>query len=602
MMPTQLPSDDVRMQRKRAVEAALKDGHPADGTSSRKSAVRIAGERIDIPRGTMQSWVALENRERRAGRKHFEPIWDLQKPAKPRVKITAAMQRGEEPYPWQDWIAPPAPANTPVLDGQVEATEAVSLHAKDSNQVRRYILTGAQNNTHIHADLWANLLALADYYRAEIIVSRFTYNKGAYVRQGGVAKPGADAPADGIWYAPEIIPYVRDERVELAPGLIWCGEVQILPTAARPLSGFETYTGTASGIFPHPKIAMESIPTAKHESTKFNYTTGCVTLRNYIKAKAGLKAEHHHSYGALLVEVDPQGRWWVRQLSATSDGTIFDLDVRVDAGRVSDEHRVEAIVWGDIHEIRLDPEVREGAWGDGGMIDCLRPRYQVFHDLLDFRARNHHERGNPHKAFERFVMDEESVVAELESARTFLEQSRRPWCSGLIVNSNHDDALERFVREVDGRQDPINAEFWLAATQALYDAIRRRDTNFMLLEWAMRRLGPVVERFLRTDESFVLCPDRSGGIEVGMHGHLGPNGARGSPRAFAKMGRKAVTAHTHSAGVIDGVYVAGTSSQADLGYNTGPSAWSHSHVVVYETGKRAIVTMHGGQWRAEVKE
>jgi hypothetical protein len=36
----------------------------------------------------------------------------------------------------------------------------------------------------------------------------------------------------------------------------------------------------------------------------------------------------------------------------------------------------------------------------------------------------------------------------------------------------------------------------------------------------------------------------------------------------------------------------------DLGYNVGLSAWSHSDIITYANGKRAIVTFFRGKWRA----
>ena len=121
-----------------------------------------------------------------------------------------------------------------------------------------------------------------------------------------------------------------------------------------------------------------------------------------------------------------------------------------------------------------------------------------------------------------------------------------------------------------------------------------------MLEWAAKRYVKSLTgiQFLRRDESYVICPEKSGGIECAIHGHNGPDGARGSANSFARLGRKANIGHFHSAGIIDGVYVAGTSSQFNLGYNKGPSSWSHSHVVTYLNGKRAIVTMWDGKWRA----
>ena len=167
--------------------------------------------------------------------------------------------------------------------------------------IARYICTSAQNNTPVHPEFWRNLKAYAEYTNAKILVSRFMYYKGF----GTPGKAGTNGSDSGVWYDNEINDYVADSQVLLSTdGLVWCGEMNILPTAVRPLSGLETYTGKRSAIFPHVKMAMESIPNSKHLTTKFNYTTGTVTQSNYIQKKAGLKAEHHHTYGALMVEVD----------------------------------------------------------------------------------------------------------------------------------------------------------------------------------------------------------------------------------------------------------------------------------------------------------
>ena len=102
-------------------------------------------------------------------------------------------------------------------------------------------------------------------------------------------------------------------------------------------------------------------------------------------------------------------------------------------------------------------------------------------------------------------------------------------------------------------------------------------------------------KFLLPDESFTV-----GEVELGCHGHLGPNGTFGSPANLAKIGKKATTAHTHSAGIYHGLYVAGTSSKLtkDWDYTMGPSSWSWSHVLQYANGQRAVVTMKNGKWRA----
>jgi hypothetical protein len=488
----------------------------------------------------------------------------------------------------------------PIVGGDLEATQARKMPLPKKGEVRRYILTCAQNNTHHHAAAWTNLVALAEHMNAEILISRFAYNVSAWAQQKNV-KPGTARKREDLWYDDELAEHFCDERVELAPGLVFCGESNISPTAVRPLSGLEGYTGRASAIFPHTKIAMESVASGKNEGTKLLYTTGTVTLRNYIQRKAGLKAEFHHTYGALLVEVNSNGNWFCRQLNASGkDGTIYDLDLCAKDGEVTSGHKVKAITFGDVHAAQVDPGVAELGWGPGGMIDALQPHEVHLHDLLDFRARNHHDTRNCHLNFQKYVTGLDNVQEEIEGCVELVQSMQREGCKVVVVQSNHDNALLRWLREADYRNDPTNAIIFLKCQARVYESIARQEENFHLLEWVMQQLGTDRKvQFLRTDESYILCRDRSGGIECGMHGHDGANGTKGSALGFSKMGRKANIGHTHQAQIMEGVFVAGTSSKLDLGYNSGPSSWTHSHIITYQNGKRAIVTMYGGAWRAE---
>lgn len=490
----------------------------------------------------------------------------------------------------------------PMSGGQVHES-AMERRDLPGSGVRRYILTSAQNNTRVNARCLSALRALADYYEAEILCSSFTYNQNAY---GELAvKRGTAGPAQRrLWYDPEIEPLLdaSDRDIELAPGLVWCGRMNTLPTAVNPLSGFETYTGRRSGIFPHTRQAMQSVASVKTDPAKFNYTTGTVTQRNYIQKRAGLRAEFHHIYGGLLVEVDSQGRWFVRQLNMDRQGRIYDLDVMAQDGEVWDvsDESCEAINWGDVHLCDVDPTVRQIAWGRGGMLDVLRPRHQFMHDLVDL-PRNHWDMRDPHKMFEQFCEGREGMEQACREIAEFLSgEAHREWCRTVVVNSNHDNMLDRWLREADYRRDPVNAIFFLRAQLAKYQAIERGDDGFLSVETAMRQLGvPNHVRFLREDESYIICPDSRGGIECGQHGHLGPGGSRGSVSNYARMGRRANRGHDHGAAIFEGIFTAGTCSRRELGWNAGPDNWSHSHIVTYRNGKRAIITMWEGGWRAE---
>ena len=482
----------------------------------------------------------------------------------------------------------------PRAHGSVEAQE---IEARPiPKKVKRYIVTSAQNNTTLNDKVWENLLVLAKHYKAEIIVGTYTYNAAFYGHAS--VKYGSERPdQEPLWYDSRLVPYINggdNRNIELAPGLIWCGRANILPTAERPLSGFETYTGRASGIFPHTKIALDSIPTSKHDKVKFNYTTGTVTQRNYIQKKAGLKAEHHHTYGALVVEVSNDGTWFVRQVNADADGLLCDLDIQVLNGKLTTGNRILGINWGDIHVAKRDEKSYDLAWGVGGIMDSLKPSYQFMHDLIDFEIRNHHN-ADAYSLFKRHMHTHNSVEKEMREVGKFLAWARRGYCKTIVVDSNHDNALSRWVANADYKQDPANAIFFLECQLKKYQTLRDQE-SFTMSEWVLNRFDvtPKNVRYLKLDESFVI----GGSIECGMHGHVGANGARGNPRGLSRIGRKANTGHTHSATIIDGLYVAGVTGKLDHGYNVGPSSWSQTHIVTYPNGKRSMVTISNGKWRA----
>jgi Bacterial regulatory protein, Fis family len=500
----------------------------------------------------------------------------------------------------------------PFAGGTKDGTEIQTEKLPAKGSIKRFILTSAQNNTFVHKDLLWNLEALAKHYDAEIIVGTYTYNQNNYGKLS--VKRGKDKPEEKqLWYDPTVVKYIRDERIQLAPGLVWCGEYNALPTNVNPLAGLESYSGRKSAIFPHAKLAMRSIATMQGEGVKLNYTTGTVTQRNYIQKREGTIAEFHHIYGALLVEVNSNGNWWVRQLNQ-DEGTnsLQDLDVYVQKGKVTTGVRVESITHGDLHGVFANPEVVEASLN---MVDALTPKYQFLHDVMEGAAVNPHQRkhNTNHEKFHTWLRGYHKLDNELVDTSLLLMRYERPFSKTVIVDSNHDDAwIKRWLREYDYRKDPPNSEIFLDLQAHLYEQIRNgvteeqsrarianpkmvRDIN--VLEYALRKFGHYKggAKFLLSDESFKTC---KGKIENGMHGHLGPAGRFGTPENLSKMARKANTAHTHATGIYNGLYVAGTSSKLRWDYTKGPSNWSNSHVVTYANGKRTIVTIYNGKWKA----
>lgn len=486
-----------------------------------------------------------------------------------------------------------------------------SIHTKSMNtreipkkgHVKTYLFTSAQNNTNFHNEFWENLIAFKEYLGAELHVSRFTYKKNGL---SSLATKGKKKRSDeeDMWWDKRIAPYQSDGRIQIAPGIVWCGDMDILPTAVRPLSGLDSYTGRDSGIFPHTKIALESVASNKHDGTKFNYTTGAVTLRNYIQRKAGMKAEFHHCYSALLVEVDSDGTWFARHINADETGAFYDLDRLAKGNRVSTGHRAAGIYWGDGHDAEKDDVACWLAFGVGGIKHTLRPKQDHIGDVISFKSRSHHEMKDPHLMYLRKCQGLGNVEQEVRNASEFIEGMSLYYqdCKTILVYGNHERHLGRWLKEQDGRFDTTNAKYWSRLQFEVFNYIEnhKEEPNYLQIALYCTNIVPKDNvRFLVEDESVIVCPDHGGGIECGMHGDRGPNGSRGTAIGLSKLGRKICIGDKHSAQILDGVYIAGTFSRLDTDWTHGPSSWSHSHIVIYPNGKRAIITCYDGKWRAQ---
>lgn len=471
-------------------------------------------------------------------------------------------------------------------------TRAVDL---PRGTVHRFIITSAQDDTPVFEPFWRNILAYAHHLGAQLAVGGFTYQLGLFEDH---------SVATGV-YANELHPYLEFGRVQLTPDLLIVGDANILPTTANPLAGWHTVNGGGHVVIPHARRALETIPRMPGRPPRFVQSTGCVTEPSYTPRASGRKALFHHTYGFLIVEIDVDGECFFREVLAEDDGSFQDLTLRVDGGKVTSDHRVEALVCGDDHHEAMSPEIAAATWGidvqtlertGDGLIDILRPRHQVRHDVLDFRRRNHHDRGSVLKRARMLAAGTTNVEEEVHAAAAFLVETSRPWCQTHQVESNHDDALSRWLDDPKAADDEENAYYWSELKGAWLRAIRNQDESFNAVRHAMSAVPEYEEvvDFVGYGRGLTIA-----GVECGLHGDIGISGSRGSPNQFRRLGEKVVSAHTHSPLIREGVYVAGVSASLSQGYNDrGPGAWAHAHVVIYPSGKRALlaITPDGRAW------
>jgi hypothetical protein len=464
-----------------------------------------------------------------------------------------------------------------------------------------FILTSAQISTDVHKGFIENLHAACRFYNAQLIAAGITYNVDE-----GYGHGDAKNKDKGHLYAPEIRAFLTNTQTRLNDNMVFTGELNILPTAKRPLTGLEGYTGCDSTIVPHPKRQVKCVATRAGQLAKQMWTTGSCTVPNYIQKKAGQLGERHHTLGAVIVRVVDSKIAHIRALSADSEtGAFYDLTNKFEDGRVTTGHRVNGIVYGDIHEEKRDIKVGRATWGYIGkrqapipnnLLDLLKPAHQYFHDLSDFAPRNHHNIRDP-----RWMARHchESVEDALADCAYFLQHTYRDWCTSVIVESNHDQAFQKWLDTADIKVEPNprNVEFYHRCQQMVYEALLKKNDYFCIFEKIltlhMRRCENM--KFLRVDESYVRV-----GIEHSFHGHNGINGSRGSVLQYSKLGPKTSSGHTHTPETFEGAMCAGVSARLNQGYNVGPGSWFQTHIIEYEDGHRTHINIINGSCFKEI--
>tara|TARA_R110002020_G_scaffold213427_1_gene420258 strand:- start:53334 stop:54881 length:1548 start_codon:yes stop_codon:yes gene_type:complete len=473
-----------------------------------------------------------------------------------------------------------------------------ALRSLDRRGTSTFFISSAQINTPAHKDFLRNVEAMCEKKNATILVSGFTYNVDG---QGSEGMGNAKKKDKEFYYDKDLADYITGKRRKLNKKLDFLGSLNILPTAVNPLSGLQTHTGTSSAIIPHPKLALESVPTLPGKLTKLLMTTGCMTQSNYMQKKAGQKAEQWHTIGGLLVEIVDEKHFHVRQIIAEEDGSFYDLTDRWENGCLTTGHRAQSIVWGDVHVPDQDEQTVRACWTNkDSMFNVLKPREQFFHDLLDFKCRNHHNRGDVF-----FLQSQANVLVEdeIKQACDFLRETSSDFCKSYVVASNHDNAYTRWVRETSHLEEPNidNAMFLLESQTRLYNSIKS-GTKINMFEEASKKFLDHQDmkqiRFLKVDESH-RSPNK---IEYGMHGDRGPNGSRGSLKAFTKIGTECTIGHSHTAGIFQNVWQVGITRTLFADYAKGPSSWSHTQCIEYPNGKRCLITIIDGIWCRDVPE
>lgn len=461
-----------------------------------------------------------------------------------------------------------------------ESPQLIAAKSKEFNkEKKRFIITWAQNDTPVHEKFISNIEKYAEFIDADIHVIAGRYKNPTSVF--------TDKKYD-TW-EPRIEKYLDANRHNVHKYVSIMSDVKIQPTANDPMTGLQGMSGVNSCVFGSPKVQMEMIPVLEGHLPKMMVTTGACTISNYTDSKSGKKGEFHHTLGFVVIEIKDESVFFLRQVTATDDGDFTDLyhrtvyDSKKDESKIVRIEKIEAIVLGDLHYGKHDQVVIDSTFD---LMAKISPNHVVLHDVFDGDSINHHEIKDPFAQYEKEINGRNSLKREIDALLKGLEDFQD--YNVVIVRSNHDDFIDRWLKDTDWRKTvtPKNSLEYMQFASALLTG----EADKGIIPYVINKRFPEFKALGR-EESYVVK-----GWELGQHGDIGSGGSRGSLAQFRKLNTKIIVAHYHAPGRKDGALSVGTTTHLRIGYNKGASAWLQSHVIIHEDAKAQHINFINGEY------
>ncbi len=461
-----------------------------------------------------------------------------------------------------------------------------------SPDVNVSLVTAAQNATPVHEGFWRSLLSCENHRNGQLFAVPIRYKNPTSMWSG--------SQRNAEHWDEAVRPYLWNQRHALNANLVLAADVKTQPTSTSPVSGFEGLTGGESTLLGHTRLQYRVVPTPQNNFPKILSTTGACTVANYTDSRAGKLGHFHHTLGAAIVETDGK-IFHLRQINADAKtGSFIDKGWLYSADALPrPAPRPEAISLGDEHVRFRCPKVERATFGKGGIIPTLKPRRIFWHDLNDNYAVNPHECENPFVEMGKRLGNHHRARPELVESLDYVVRMTPPDTESVIVFSNHNRFLARWIENTDWTQlkDRENVLFYFETASRIAKSVKWGETGVeyddAFTSWARELLPKKGFRVLDRDEAYVI-----GGVDFGNHGDDGPNGARGSLKAYARLGVKTVTGHDHTGGIEGGAFRGGTSTRRYANYTHGPSSWMNTHVLEYASYKRTLINCIGDKWQA----
>ena len=441
-----------------------------------------------------------------------------------------------------------------------------------SKKIKRFVITTVVPGAEIHEGFYKNIKAYCKDFDAELLVLlSLGHNRDSL-----------------------IVPPILKNDVFIMSDTNLNSNVFILGlknTAAKvdPITGLPRI-GQRNGTFicASPKQRLKYIATGPSKLPHALMSTGALTYPNYIKStklveKSAYVADNDHVMGAVILELDENEMFHFRQVQCTKDGSFVDLGTYYVGGKKR-TLAPEAFVLGDWHSGETCP-ITANTWYD--ISKKLKVKQWIIHDGFSGSSVNHH---NTEKIITLTKQADEGKLnlnKELSGYAADIIEMLSKIPKVVIVKSNHDEFLERYLEEARYVHHPYNHRMAIKLAGAFLDGHNP-------VEYFVHEIVKVPRKnikWLQRDEDYQIA-----GIQLGSHGDKGANGSRGSINALENAHGNVVYGHSHTPEIQRGAFCVGTSTPPKPDYGTGPSSWMNASCLVYENGQRQMINSINGKW------
>ena len=381
-----------------------------------------------------------------------------------------------------------------------------------------------------------------------------------------------------------------DDDIKLNNNL-FLSTIKLSPKQIDPSTGLiRLARNNGSFIFGSPKQRLVYKPTGMNNNKipTCLMTTGSISKphyegKKYIQKRTDKLAELDHIVGAVVVEIEDNNHFHFRQIQSDNSGGFFDVDKYYLKDKVTSKN-ASALVLGDWHSGETSPIVREATYE---LQKQIKADHAVIHDGFDGKSINHHEANNIVQKSIRAKNNELSLEDELINYANDLNELCEHFKDVVLVKSNHDDFLNRYLQNGTYIADPQNHYISLTLAKWL---IEGKDPLQEYITPLLKKPKNVI--WLELDEEFYIED-----VLVSEHGHIGANGSRGSISNIEKTTFKATIGHSHTPQILRQIFQVGTSTGLRQSYNKGASSWANTHNIIYQGGSRTLINIIKGKFR-----